>query len=150
MNNSLQKYVQLFTRLKRGNTHMGFAPHKPVLLLTILQLFDKGLITENRIKINADLVGTFKENWLSLVPTLHQADFTQPFYYLQNDQLKGERFWFLRANRGYSINNHIKSVKVLADVCECAFLADDLYLLLLDLSATITPNTAITTTDTPR
>jgi putative restriction endonuclease len=95
-----------------------------------MELFDKGLVKENKIYVNADLVGTFKENWTLLVTTLHQPDFTQPFFYLQNDQAAGLPFWFLKPTAGMSINAHIKSVNILAVTCDYAFIAEDLYSLL--------------------
>lgn len=132
MEELLQKYLNAFSRLKRGNTIYGKAPHKPVLLLSIIELIDKGLIVKNAVPINADLVGVFKENWQLLVPTLHQADFTQPFYYLQNEKAAGTPFWFLQACPGCQINAHIKSVNTLALVCEYGYFAEDLFLLLAD------------------
>jgi putative restriction endonuclease len=128
----LQKYLSAFSRLKRGNTVYGKAPHKPVLLLSIIELIDKGLITRNAVPINADLVGTFKENWHLLVPTLHQADFTQPFYYLQSDKSAGVPFWFLQPYPASQINAHISSVNTLAAVCAFGYFAEELYLLLAD------------------
>jgi putative restriction endonuclease len=61
MQPTLDKYLKALTRLKRGNTPMGIAPHKPVLLVSIIELLEKGIITQNKVYINADLVGTFKE-----------------------------------------------------------------------------------------
>jgi len=131
-NLTLQKYINAFTGLKRGGTVYGLAPHKPVLLISLIELIAKGLLTENRIYVNADLVGTFKENWQLLVPTLHQPDFTQPFYYLQNDRAEGQGFWFLQANPGCQINAHIKSVNTLQAVCGYGSFATELFLLLTD------------------
>lgn len=131
-NLTLQKYIKAFTRLKRGGTVYGLAPHKPVLLISLIELIAKGLVTENKIHVNADLVGTFKENWQLLVPTLHQPDFTQPFYYLQNDRVEGQGFWFLQPNAGCQINAHIKSVNTLQAVCAYGYFATELFLLLTD------------------
>ncbi|WP_017259530.1 hypothetical protein [Pedobacter arcticus] len=82
--------------------------------------------------INADLVGTFKENWQLLVNTLHQVDFTQPFYYLQSDKVAGQRFWFLIPNTGCQINAHIKSVNTLAATVAYGSFSAELFLLLID------------------
>lgn len=82
--------------------------------------------------VNADLVGTFKENWQLLVNTLHQADFTQPFYYLQSDKAAGKPFWFLVPYPGCQINAHIKSVNTLATTVAYGCFAEDLFLLLND------------------
>ena len=131
-NTALQKYTKAFARIKRGGTKYGLAPHKPILLLSIIELIEKDMVTDNRILVDAQLVGTFKENWLLLVNTAHQEDFTQPFYYLQNDRADGQGFWFLLTNPGCQINAHIKSVSILANICAYGCLAPDLWLLLND------------------
>jgi putative restriction endonuclease len=131
----LQKYLKAFSRLKRGGTKYGVAPHKPVFLLSIIELFDKGLVRENAIPVDADLVSTFKDNWLLLVSTNHQADFTLAFYHLQNDKAAGTAFWFLQPYSGFQINSVIKSVTTLAKVCAYGYFSADLYLLMLDASS---------------
>ncbi|KAA9352923.1 HNH endonuclease [Larkinella humicola] len=122
----LRKYIRAFQKLKQGGTRYGKAPHKPVFLLTIIELIEKRLITENRLLITPELVATFKENFALLVKTAHKDDFTQPFYYLQS-----EGFWFLKAKPGFQIDTYIRSVQTLSDRLEYAFLADDLFNLLI-------------------
>lgn len=109
--NEIEPYINAFNRLKRGVTKYGLAPHKPVLLLTLVELIDKGLVPENRFEINVDLVGLFQENWRLLVNTTHQPDFIQPFYYLQSDKAKGQPFWTLHSYPGFQINAYIKRYK---------------------------------------
>ncbi|WP_113653193.1 HNH endonuclease [Pedobacter namyangjuensis] len=130
LNPILQKYGKAFSSLKRGGTKYGLAPHKPVLLISLIELIEKGLVTENKISVNADLVGTFKENWQLLVPTLYQPDFTQPFYYLQSEKAQGNAYWFLQPKPGCQINAHIKSVNTLQAVCAYGYFGAELFLLL--------------------
>lgn len=132
MNATLQKYLNAFTGLKRGVTPYGLAPHKPVLILSLIELIDKGTVENNQFEVNADLVATFKENWLLLVPTLHQPDFTQPFYYLQSEKVTGKPFWMLQPNIGRQINAHIKSVTRLSETCAFGYFEPELFLLLND------------------
>jgi putative restriction endonuclease len=134
LNLSFQKYLKAFIRLKRGVTPYGLAPHKPVLLLSLIELIEKGLVTNNQFEVNADLVATFKENWLLLVPTLHQADFTQPFYYLQSEKVEDKPFWILQPNLGMQINAHIKSVTRLSETCAFGYFESALFILLCDPS----------------
>ncbi|WP_143960181.1 HNH endonuclease [Litoribacter populi] len=129
---SLSKYLHALTSLKRGSTKIGLAPHKPVLLMVFLEMVEKGMIVENRVSVDAELVGSFQDMWELLVPTLHQADFTQPFYYLQNDKADKKPFWQLVPKPGYSINSHIKSVNTLQEVLDYGCFADDLYQLMQD------------------
>ena len=122
----LRKYTRAFQKLKQGGTRYGKAPHKPVFLLTIIELIEKRIITENRLIITPELVATFKENFALLVKTTHKDDFTQPFYYLQS-----EGFWFLKAKPEFQIDAYIRSVQTLNDRLDYAFLADDLFNLLI-------------------
>lgn len=129
------KYVNAFSRLKRGGTRYGLAPHKPVLLVSLIELLEKGIVQLNEFVVSADLVGTFKENWQLLVPTLHQPDFTQPYFYLQSERVMGEPLWTLKPNPGCQINSHVKSVSRLSEVCAYGYFAPELFLLLTDLSS---------------
>lgn len=128
----LQTYINAFTRLKRGVTKYGLAPHKPVLLLTLVELIDRGIVNDNHFTVDVDLVGLFQENWRLLVTTPHQPDFTQPFYYLQSDRVKGQPFWRLHPCPGAQINAHIKSVHTLERTVSYGAFSQDLFLLLLN------------------
>lgn len=132
MNEDLQTYLHAFARINRGSTKYGLAPHKPILLLTLVELIDKGLVLNNRFEVNEDLVGLFQENWRLLVRTAHQSDFTQPFYYLQSDKASGQSFWCLHPNPGFQINSHIKSVKTLSEVVAYGSFDNKLAVLLSD------------------
>jgi len=121
----LGKYVRNFQKLRQGGTRYGKAPHKPVFLLTLIELIEKGIIVANRISVTPELVATFKENFALLVKAALQDDFTQPFFYLQS-----EKFWFLRPKAGATIDSHLKSVQTLSDRLDYAYLADDLFSLL--------------------
>jgi len=132
MNPMLQTYLHALTHLKRGGTRYGIAPHKPVLVLSLMELVEEGIVIDNRFEANGDLVGPFLENWQLLVSTPHQADFTQPFYYLQSDKANGAPFWYLIPKQGFSINAYIKSVNTLAEVLDHGELRADLFVLFLD------------------
>lgn len=123
----LQFYVKALTSLKRAPTRFGTAPHKPILLITFFDLIEEGYITSNQIFVDVELVAKFQENWKLLVKTLHQADFTQPFFYMQNDKYRGEQFWFLKAKPGFSINSHIKNINVLTEVLDYGYFEPNLF-----------------------
>ncbi len=58
MNEStLNIYANYFKRLNRGyNKDLGRAPHKPILLISLIELIQKGSITSNRIYITSEFV----------------------------------------------------------------------------------------------
>lgn len=94
MINKLSYYVHCFTNLKRDNKNGG-APHKPILLLSIINLYEIGLIYNNQIFILPELVSSFKSNWSKLVVSNHHCIFTLPFYHMNS-----EPFWKLIPNVG--------------------------------------------------
>jgi putative restriction endonuclease len=92
---TLKKYLQIFKKLRLDRSH-GIAPHKPVLLISILQAFQNNLITNHRIYITPELVALFKVNWSLLVMSNHDCRFALPFYHLISD-----KFWNLIPKNGF-------------------------------------------------
>jgi putative restriction endonuclease len=88
---SLSFYVSKFTRLKTAKVNGVSAPHKPILLLSIIRGFEKGEILSNRIYILPDLIAAFKDLWHQLVDQpFFSPNFSLPFYHLKSDA-----FWHL-------------------------------------------------------
>ena len=87
-------YCSLFDKLRRDHKNGG-APHKPILLISLIQAFQQKIYSSNQIQITPELVGLFKSNWNNLVTTNHQCLFTLPFYHMSS-----EPFWKLVANVG--------------------------------------------------
>ena len=81
---TLSKYLNLFGSLHRN---MGLAPHKPVLLLSILDEIDRGHVTDNEIHLTVELVAAFRENWavLPLPPGNWLERIWNPYRYLLQD-----------------------------------------------------------------
>lgn len=123
-------YLAKLTRLKRAPTRYGKAPHKPILLITLLELMDSGYVTDNCFYPGTELVGVFQENWSLLVSTANQPDFTLPFYHLQSEKVEGLRIWELVTKPGQQFNAYIGSINTLVAVVDHGRLAEDLFLYL--------------------
>jgi putative restriction endonuclease len=128
--NALTKYVQKFGRLRVARLKGAQAPHKPILLLSIIEGINKGEFRENRIYITPELVATFKDYWHQLVVYSNfTSNFSLPFYHLKSDG-----FWHLQTlvNREIALtsSNSIKSFSHLKQVVDFAFFDEDLYALL--------------------
>lgn len=97
MNNKvLDYYIYAFSNLNLGvGKTKGKAPHKPILLLSIIQAYESKLLTTNQIPISPELTGIFKNNWSLFVTTDHTLGFALPFFHLKNE--KGD-LWELIAN----------------------------------------------------
>lgn len=103
MKESLNKYKKLFANLQVKKTKGVQAPHKAIMLLTIMELYEKGIISDNIIPIEYIVADKFKDNWRTLV--YNKKSFTHfspnpwtPFWHLKNDF-----FWFFVPNNGYTL-----------------------------------------------
>lgn len=96
--NILNFYIHIFSNLNTGGGKIKeSAPHKPLILLSVIQAFEYGLLTDNRIAITPELTSIFKTNWNSLVTTGHTLSFAMPFFRLKNEP---GNWWRLVANGG--------------------------------------------------
>ena len=129
----LDHYIRGFKKLRvdsaSAKKHGGTAPHKPILLLSVIDAIEAGEITSRYIFITPELVARFKSNWSLLVTTTHNENFVMPFFHLKND--KGN-FWHLHPNSGYEkvLYGKISSFKLLTDSIAYALIDQELFLLL--------------------
>lgn len=122
--------LHFFSRLRRDYKNGG-APHKPVLLLAILEGIRKGEILSNRIAITPELVLEFKSIWSRLVITQHSPNFALPFYHM-----KSEPFWELVTYPGKTIpvtaSHSIRSLNALKESVAFAELDPGIFALMQD------------------
>ncbi|MBL7966894.1 MAG: HNH endonuclease [Prolixibacteraceae bacterium] len=117
--------------LNRGVTKYGKAPHKPILLLAVVDGFEKGYLKGREVPISEELLTSFHDYWKLLVNTQNEAHFYLPFYHLGSEK---SGFWQLKLYAGKEIpvtkSNSIKSYKALYHTVEYALLSEDLALAL--------------------
>ena len=89
---TLQKYVQKMKRLRVDRAH-GVAPHKPLLLLAVIELIERRQIRENKIPLFPDLAAAFMRYWSKV--TNRKPNIALPFFHLKSDG-----FWHLHPNTG--------------------------------------------------
>ncbi len=123
---TLQKYVQKMKRLRVDRAH-GVAPHKPLLLLAVIELIERGQIRENKIPLSPDLAETFMRYWSKV--TNRKPNIALPFFHLKSDG-----FWYFHPNAGYEkvldVTDRITKISRLREVIAYASLDDDLFVLL--------------------
>ena len=125
---TLQKYVQKMELLRVDRAH-GVAPHKPLLLLAIIELIERGQIQENKIPLSPNLAETFIKYWSKV--TNRKPNIALPFFHLKSDG-----FWHLYPNAGYekvlNVANRITAISRLREAIAYASLDDELFVLLTD------------------
>ncbi len=114
-------YANYFKSLNRGyNKGLGRAPHKPVLLISIIELIQNEKINTNRIYITTDLLLAFKNNWHKLVETKHTSNFSLPFFHMRS-----EPFWHLVTKIGLELKlTNSKSIKSFKNLNETIAFAE--------------------------
>ncbi|MCG9879685.1 MAG: HNH endonuclease [Bacteroidia bacterium] len=129
----LNRYLIAFSRLKRGVTKYGPAPHKPILLLSVLQAVKSNLINDNKIYVTPELIFLFKDNWNRLVNTQHVSTFALPFFHLHKEK---SGIWNLVTKPGFEpiikLKESISSLTELNNMIEYAMLNNELFQLLKD------------------
>ena len=119
------------TSLNRGITKYGKAPHKPILLLSVIDGFEKGYLWGKEVPISEELLTSFHDYWKLLVETQNEAHFYLPFYHLGSEK---SGIWQLKPKGNKEIpvtkSNSIKSFRALRETVDCAVLSDELALAL--------------------
>ena len=133
--NELAKYIDLFSNL---NVHVSFgqhAPHKPIMLLTVISLIDSGEIWQNVIQPTDKLKTIFEALWVNYGhdnTTYDIAPWT-PFWHLKN-----EPFWHFKPKKdGFDIDSltapgQTAKIGDIHDNLEYAYLDQELFELLQD------------------
>lgn len=131
MRQDINFYIHKFTKLRRDYKNGG-APHKPVLLLSLMEAYEDDLLLTNEVFIIPELVANFKRIWAQLVETNHHPIFALPFYHM-----KSEGFWKLKPNYGFerliiSGASLKSSFNTLKSATYCAEIDKELFYLLKD------------------
>lgn len=99
----LEEYLQKFSRLRTDKGQDRYtadtnrsAPHKPFLLLSVMDLVAQGQITEGFIEPSFELVDAWNGYWDEIMPMRYRSSMAYPFPRLQTDG-----FWHRIAKPGY-------------------------------------------------
>jgi putative restriction endonuclease len=122
---SLGYYCKCFANLNvSNNIKRGKAQHKPILILSVLELIAEGEISENKILISDRLINTFDRYWNIFVKS--DAGFVRgihyPFFHLQADG-----FWHLQTEEDLPEGLRIKTIGKLREKVKYAYLDDELF-----------------------
>ncbi len=133
----IENYLRCFSRLRRANARQGLwpeatkkqAPHKPLLLLAVLDMVHRGVITSPFIAVSGDLVelnDLFNLYWRRIIPLGQTSSIAFPF-----SRLDREPFWELVPQPGKIITtaliNNTSSVSYLRKYALGAKLDDGLF-----------------------
>jgi putative restriction endonuclease len=132
----LDKYISAFRSLhtdKGKNRYPALtkhrAPHKPLLLLSVIDLIEEGTIKNNLIELTPELGEAFTSYWSLVMPLDKKGKIVYPFFHL-----KKEGFWKLIPLPGkeeiLKSTREVSSVYRLLEIIVGAQFEDDLFILL--------------------
>jgi putative restriction endonuclease len=125
---TLQHYAFKFKTLRRRITRHGKVPHKPLLLLAIMDEVEAGNITSNKIQLTPELVVAFKENWALLVETPHSSDIMLTFFFFTE-----EKYWKLKSRTGTKMTQLPPDFKTFTKSLDYAQIDQELFELFLNV-----------------
>jgi predicted restriction endonuclease len=103
----LDQYKAAFSKLRSDSSPSRWAsvtnhraPHKPFLLLSIMDLIAQGEITTNFFQFSAELMDTFDLYWIKVMGHDKESSPVLPFYHLKSDG-----FWHLVAVSSSPVSN---------------------------------------------
>lgn len=132
MNKDLSYYQKKFTRLNVSRSK-GIAPNKPILLLSVIEMIQRGQIRQNQILLSPELIATFLKLWRDLEP-VRKPNIGLPFCYLKSDE-----FWHYQLKQRFETLTDtkidIRSLSSIKDTVEYAYLDDELFEILQNADA---------------
>lgn len=90
--NSLKDYIEVFTHLHTAKVKGHKAPHKAILLLSIIDLIESEVIRYPQIELTDELIDKFNCIWKRYLDesSIFTPDITKPYFHMQH-----EPFWKL-------------------------------------------------------
>jgi putative restriction endonuclease len=132
MKKDIEYYTHCFSSLHTAIIKGVYAPHKPLLLLAIMDMVEQGVIRSSRIVLDDILIAAFKLNVAKYVGRKMQTapSIGQPFFHMQH-----EPFWKLVLCEGANKACSGYSVGVLRKQIQYALIDDELFELFQDAAA---------------
>jgi predicted restriction endonuclease len=98
----LESYLERLAKLRSDSSKSRWpattyyrAPHKPLLLLAVMDLIAEGTISTNLIEATPDLGELFTLYWSRVMPPDQRGNLALPFFHLKSDG-----FWHLKPQPG--------------------------------------------------
>jgi len=132
----IEHYIINFSNLRSDTSRSRWtaatkfrAPHKPLLLLSVIDLIAQGIIKTNFIEFTPDLGELFTIYWSRVMPPDQRSNIVLPFYHLNSD-----KFWQHLPKPGMesvlTATRQIRGISQLKEIVLGMKLDDDLFSLL--------------------
>jgi len=136
---NLLYYNYRFSHLKTAKAHGLVAPHKPLLLLAVMELVEAGKIDSPRIMLSDELVSTFNHNAQFYDPEVehYHPNIGMPYYHMHS-----EPFWRL-VPREDGVTPNVTSISGLRHHYLYAEIDKELFSILFDAESRVSLQTTL-------
>ncbi len=123
---NLAGYIDLIQNLNVNRRSTKLAPHKAILLLSVIDLIEEGIISTPFVSLSEELTHTFKVNWNRYVPpsSVFSCKLNYPFFHLSSSP-----FWKLEKLPSYE-EKKVYSMSALKHSFSGATISQELFNLL--------------------
>ncbi|MFM2063223.1 MAG: hypothetical protein RLZZ507_2893 [Cyanobacteriota bacterium] len=122
---TLTLYCQKLSKLNVSSSKKrGTALHKPILVLSVIDLISRDIIENNEIRVSDELIETFEKYWQIIGSHSYTGGLHYPFFHLQS-----EGFWHLQFKLDFN-GLQPKTTNRLKQAVEYAYLDSELFELL--------------------
>lgn len=120
----MKNYLDQLLNMNVNKIGCAVAPHKPILIISIMDLIGEGLIRDNCITLSDSLIRRFKLNWKLFAGHIdpYKCDISKPYFHLS-----GEPFYHLKSHNGQVLSKGLYNVTRLRSCIDYAYLDDDLW-----------------------
>jgi len=131
----LQRFKAEINSIRRGNYRGRIKPHKPLMLLAVLDLINARIVNENRITFNDTLRNEFRELFIIAHKEGDWCHPSEPFFHLRT-----AGFWFHKPRKGkekicVDLDTSGGGSRRILENIEYAFFDPDSYAVLMDPEA---------------
>lgn len=119
---TLSLYCQKLSNLNVSSSKKrGMALHKPILILSVIDLISRDIIAKNEITVSDELIETFDKYWQIIGSHSYTGGLHYPFFHLQS-----EGFWHLEFKPDFN-GLQPKTTNKLKQAVEYAYLDNELF-----------------------
>lgn len=122
-------YEEEFRNLRPNRSHGHTRPHKMIMLLSVIDLIEQGVITENKIYYSNSLTTTFTKHFNLLKKGNDDDTSFNPFYYLRSSGFWHHQIYESKSEQYNALKSSISANKV-KDAINYVYLDPELFELL--------------------
>ena len=135
VNNALEEFKNEIVKMRRGGSKDDQKPHKLIMLLSIIDQADAGLIKENKFFLSQPLISSFERYFRQVSDRDDWCQPGPPFFHLRSTSFWKHQLIAGREQAYAKLSTSGGGLKRIQDNIEYAYLSESAYLVLTNVNA---------------